>query len=168
MNNDLIGHVKILQAAWPQMFMGRFGRIVFVTSESGYHGAKGQFSYGAAKGSFLAVGQTLAMEGYKYNLLTNCISAADDFSEEDFEAKQASIVPCIGHLCHESCKATAGMFSVKGGKVQSYRWQQDDAFVDFDTESGDAALESTAAQWQDVARFAKVSYPGQMTHFSYR
>lgn len=168
MNTDLVGHIKILQAAWPQMFMGRFGRIVFVCSDSAYHGAKGQFSYGAAKGSFLAVGQTLAMEGYKYNLLTNCIANVDDLSDADYEAKQASIIPCIGFLCHEGCKATAGMFTVKGNKVSSLRWQSDEAFADFDVETGDAALETVAAQWQDVARFSKVIYPGQMVHMSYR
>jgi len=169
MNNDLIGHVKVLQAAWPQMFMGRFGRIVFLASDSGLHGAEGQFSYGAARGSLVSMGQTLAMEGYKYNLLTNSIITSDDkLSDEELESKQSSVIAPLAFLCHESCKCSAGIFRVSGSKVTSLRWQSDEAFVEFDTEQGHDALESVAAQWCDVARYAKVSYPGMLVHTSYR
>mmetsp|Transcript_78167 Transcript_78167/g.181381 ORF Transcript_78167/g.181381 Transcript_78167/m.181381 type:complete len:152 (+) Transcript_78167:3496-3951(+) len=151
------------------MFMSRFGRIVLITSDSGLFGAERQISYGAAKGSLPAVSQTLAMEGYKYGILINSIGTSDDrLSDSELERRGASATVPVAFLCHESCKATAGIFRVNGGKVSSLRWQSDDAFVDFDVEMGDAALEPVAAQWSDIARWVKVSYPGQNIHFSYR
>jgi len=175
MYGNLIGHVKVLMAAWPQMFMGRFGRIVFITSDAGLFGAPGQVPFGASKAPAVAMAQTLAMEGYKYGIYCNCIAVEGATrtntpeSEEALDAKNhnAACVP-VAFLCHESCKASAGIFRQKGGKVSSLRWQFDDAFVDFDVEADDGALESVAMQWSDEAKFEKVSYPGMYIHSGYR
>merc|ERR1712183_448484 len=75
----------------------------------------------------------------------------------------------IAYLCHEQCKATAGIFQVDSeGDVKSLRWQSDEDFVDFDPNQGLAGLEEVAEKWLDTPRFNKVNYPGWGQHMSYR
>lgn len=49
--------------------------------------------------------------------------------------------------------------------MQSYRWQSDEDFVDFDP-TDEAGLEEVAAQWPRLASWQKVSYRGQDRHAS--
>jgi len=49
------------------------------------------------------------------------------------------------------------------GHVNAYRWQSDEAFVDFDPSKGDDALEAVASQWHE-AKFETVAYRGQAAH----
>merc|ERR1711920_1045755 len=111
-------------AAWPIMFQAKFGRIVLISSESGLHGSVGQANYGAAKGTFVGLANSIAMEGFKYGIYANVLC----FDEQN---REPSAVPG-SFLCHDACKASAGVYCVKAGHVQSLRWQADKAFVRFD------------------------------------
>jgi len=157
MQTHLYGHVRVLMAAWPIMFQARFGRIVLLCSESGIHGRVGQVNYGAAKGTYIGLANSIAMEGFKYGIYSNVLCVDGD----------SSAVPGT-FLCHDMCKASAGVFCSKSGHVQSLRLQSDEAFVRFDPCDGDAALESVATQWSDVARWDRPGYTGQERHMSYR
>jgi len=141
------------------MFEAKFGRIVFLCTGSGVHGAVGQTNYGAAKGTFLGLANSISMEGHKHGIYANVLCVE--------EKGEPSAVPGA-FLCHDTCKASAGVFSSNAGHVQSLRLQSDEAFVRFNPGDGDAALESVAAQWSDVARWERPGYPGQDRHKAYR
>lgn len=50
-------------------------------------------------------------------------------ADELAAAIQPAAMP-VAYLCHDSTKATAGVFRVQGGHVQSYRWQSDEVCHD--------------------------------------
>jgi NAD(P)-dependent dehydrogenase (short-subunit alcohol dehydrogenase family) len=62
------------KAVWDIMKAQGYGRIVFTTSSSGLFGNFGQANYGAAKMGLVGLMQTLALEGEKYNVRTNCLA----------------------------------------------------------------------------------------------
>merc|ERR1712039_949780 len=87
----LYGHVRVLIAAFPLMFEAKFGRIVFLCSGSGVHGAVGQTNYGAGKGTFLGLANSISMEGHKYGIYANVLCVE--------EKGEPSAVPGA-FLCH--------------------------------------------------------------------
>merc|ERR1712217_553119 len=105
-------------------------------------GGVGQVCNATSLGSYTGLAQCLAMEGFKYNIKLNVVSQAD-LPMESMSAKrrEATAAP-ITYLCHESCKASAGIYKVDGGHVQSLRWQSDEGFVVFDASAGWTALDS--------------------------
>ena len=73
LDTHVVGHFNLVQAAWPIFREQAYGRIVVISSESGMHGNFGQTNYAAAKGALVGMGQTWAMEGFKYGILCNVI-----------------------------------------------------------------------------------------------
>jgi len=177
LNTHVVGHFRLLKAAWPHLLGQKYGRIVLISSEAGMHGHFGQLNYTAAKGALMSMGQTLAMEGYRDGVLTNVICTegftrmtndllpeAQRASEEELaQVKQSAAAP-VAYLCHETCKATAGIFRVDGGHVQAFRWQSDEAFVDFEPARGAAGLEQVAEQWPERPSWQHVAYRGEGQH----
>ena len=177
LDTHVVGHFNVVKAAWPHFREQGYGRIVVISSESGLHGNFGQTNYSAAKGALMGMGQTWAMEGYKYGIICNVICTEGNtrmmnnllpeeqrLSEQELAAvPQPAAVPVV-YLAHESTKATAGIFRVDGGHVQSYRWQVDEQFVDFNPDDVEGGLESVASQWPTLARWETVSYRGQDRH----
>lgn len=176
LNTHVVGHFKLVKAAWPHFVKQKYGRIVMIASEAGLHGHFGQLNYSAAKCALLGMGQTLAQEGFKDGILSNVICtegvtrmtneilSEDQRISDDELAKvhQPAAAP-VAYLCHETCKATAGIFRVDNGHVQAFRWQTDEAFVDFDPGQGDAALEAVAESWR-TPEWERCSYRGEETH----
>lgn len=153
------GHVKLLKFAWPLLVKQGYGRIVIISSTSGFHGNPGQSNYGASKMALVAMGETLAMEGANLGINVNMI-ATEGFTrmtngllpknqqvtqEALWDHPQPARIPGVV-LCHESTEATAGVYSSVDGHTQALRWQADDAFCDFNPNSGHEALEHVAAQ----------------------
>jgi multifunctional beta-oxidation protein len=162
----VVGHFLLLKEAWMNFYMNRFGRVVFVVNSTAYHGGVGKTLEGAIGGAFTTIAQTLGMEGYRYDIKANVISVAGIGKAS--ATTEVSTVP-VAYLCHEQCKATAGIFHAESdGDVKSLRWQADEDFVDFDPRSGDGALDEVAEKWLGAPRFSSVSYPGTRTHMSYR
>jgi hypothetical protein len=67
------------------------------------------------------------MEGFKYGILCNVICTEGNTrmmnnllpKEKRLSEQELAAVPVV-YLAHESTKATAGIFRVDGGHVQSY------------------------------------------------
>mmetsp|Transcript_74905 Transcript_74905/g.236742 ORF Transcript_74905/g.236742 Transcript_74905/m.236742 type:complete len:724 (+) Transcript_74905:70-2241(+) len=176
LNTHVMGHFRLVKAAWPHFAKQKYGRIVLISSEAGLHGNFGQLNYSAAKGALMSMGQTMAMEGFKDGILANVICTEgvtrmtngtlpeeQRISEEDLAKAQQPAAAPVAYLCHETCKATSGIFRVDNGHVQAFRWQTDEAFVDFDPGQGDASLETVAERWR-TPEWQRVSYRGDDIH----
>jgi len=120
-------HVKgsylVTKAAWPHMREKSYGRIVMTSSASGIYGNFGQSNYSAAKMALIGLGQTLALEGEKYNIKANTIApqALSRLTESlmpefvhDY-IKPEFVSPLVVYLCSESCDASGALYEVGAG-----------------------------------------------------
>lgn len=70
----ITGSYACAKAAWPHMRKQKFGRIINTSSAAGIYGNFGQANYAAAKHAMIGFGKTLAIEGAKYNILSNILA----------------------------------------------------------------------------------------------
>jgi len=90
----LMGAAVCAKAVWALMREQGYGRIVMTTSSSGLYGNFGQANYGAAKMALVALMQTLAIEGEKYNVRVNCLAptAATGMTEGVLSAESLALL----------------------------------------------------------------------------
>lgn len=100
-----------------------YGRLLFVTSDSGLFGNFGQANYAAAKMGLVGLARTIAIEGAKHGVTSNAIAPLANTpmtdglfggAIEDFDAD--SVVPMALHLVSEDCELTGEIFSAGGGR----------------------------------------------------
>ncbi|CDW97412.1 hypothetical protein [Sporisorium scitamineum] len=70
----ITGSYACAKAAWPHMRKQKYGRIINTSSAAGIYGNFGQANYAAAKHAMIGFGKTLAIEGAKYNILSNILA----------------------------------------------------------------------------------------------
>ncbi len=127
-------HVKgafcCTKAAWPIMREQQYGRIIMTSSAAGIYGNFGQANYSAAKMALIGLGQTLALEGKKYNIHANTIAPIADSRltatvlPDDIRKKlnPEYVSPLVGYLCSEQCEETGSLFEVGAGAFFSLKW----------------------------------------------
>jgi 2-hydroxycyclohexanecarboxyl-CoA dehydrogenase len=71
---NLEGAIACTQALLPRMQAAGYGRIVFVSSEAGRIGAKGNAVYAATKGALIALAKSLARENARYGITVNAVA----------------------------------------------------------------------------------------------
>lgn len=100
-----------------------YGRFVHTSSASGLFGNFGQSNYGAAKAGLVGLSNVLAIEGQKYDILSNAVApTAKTRMTEDllgpfadmFDTDQ--VTPLVVYLCSEANQMTHQVFSVGGGR----------------------------------------------------
>ncbi|XP_037073219.1 LOW QUALITY PROTEIN: peroxisomal multifunctional enzyme type 2-like, partial [Pollicipes pollicipes] len=120
---DLIHRVHLrgafitTRAAWPHFRRQKYGRIVLTSSAAGLFGNFGQANYSAAKMGLVGLGQTLAVEGQKHNIVTNVLvpAAASRLTESVFPTefqrllRPALVAPVVALLCHADCPASGAV-----------------------------------------------------------
>ncbi|KAI9709879.1 MAG: bifunctional hydroxyacyl-CoA dehydrogenase/enoyl-CoA hydratase fox2 [Candelaria pacifica] len=160
------GAYKCAHAAWPYFRKQKYGRVINTTSSAGLFGAFGQTNYSAAKLSQVGFTETLAKEGYKYNILANVIApiAASRMTEtvmppDVLQAlKPEWVVPLVAVLVHPSnTNETGSIFEVGGGHVAKLRWERaKGALLKTDSTLTPGAI---LKKWDNVNDFSEPSYP---------
>ncbi len=134
-------HVKgafcVTKAAWPIMREQQYGRILMTSSAAGIYGNFGQANYSAAKMALIGLGQTLAIEGKKYNIHTNIIAPVADSRltatvlPDDIrkKLKPEYVSPLAAYLCSEQCEETGGLFEVGAGCFFHLKWLRSEGLI---------------------------------------
>ncbi len=128
----LTGMYACTKAAWPVFLKQKFGRIVNVSSPSGLYGSYGQANYSTAKAGIYGFTKTLAKEGDKYNIKSNCIApvAATQMTENLMPKdllelmKVEYITPVVAYFSHKDCEENGGVYEVAGSFVAKVRFQR--------------------------------------------
>lgn len=157
MKIHLGGMFACTSACWPIFMKQKYGRIINVSSPSGLFGSFGQANYSSAKAGIYGFTKTLALEGAKYNIFTNCISpvAFTDMSAhlmpKDFAKmfKVDYITPVIAYLSHKECEDNGGIYEVAGSHVNKLRFERSNG-VFF---GSDMTLESFKERVKEVGDF---------------
>ena len=132
MKVHLKGAYSVTRAAWNIMRDKKYGRIINTGSSAGIYGSFGQVNYSAAKLGLWGFTQSLAKEGEKRNIRTNCIAplagtrmTATVMPAEVVEAlKPDYVAPFVAFLAHESCPDNGGLYEVGAGYIARQRWQR--------------------------------------------
>ena len=166
------GAYKCARAAWPHFRKQKYGRVINTASAAGLFGGFGQCNYSAAKLAQVGFTETLAKEGYKYNIICNVIApiAASRMTETVMppdllnNLKPVWVVPLVAVLVHSSnTKETGSIFEVGGGHIAKLRWQRaSGALLKTDASLTPSAL---LEKWSDVGDFKKPSYPTGPANF---
>ncbi|KAL7069973.1 hypothetical protein ACQ4LE_011062 [Meloidogyne hapla] len=149
----LKGAFSVTKAAWPYMRENNYGRLVFVSSNSGIYGSFGQGNYAAAKMALIGLSKTLALEGQKYNIISNALvpTAGSRMTEtimpDDLvEAlKPEFVVPLCVYLGHESCKSTGRIFEGGAGWYGTVEFYRSEGLV-----IANASAENVADNWEKI------------------
>lgn len=119
----LRGAFHVSHPAFKVMKEKGYGRFVHTSSASGLFGNFGQANYGAAKAGLVGLSNVLAIEGAKYDIMSNAVAptARTRMTEEllgpfaeMFDPRQ--VVPMVVYLCSEQSRLTHEVFSVGGGR----------------------------------------------------
>lgn len=73
LNVNLSGAFNMTQAVWPHMLAAKWGRIINMASIAGTNGGFGQASYSTTKSGLVGFTKTLALEGARHGITSNCI-----------------------------------------------------------------------------------------------
>ena len=154
-------HVKgayhVTKAAWPHMRENKWGRVIMTASASGIYGNFGQTNYSCAKMGLVGFGQTLALEGEKYNIRTNVIAPVaisrmtealmpetiHDTIKPDF------VAPLVVFLCSEKCDVNGEVYEVGAGafaRIETLRAKG----LAIKPGEGEITLEAVAANWDKI------------------
>ncbi|PPJ53709.1 hypothetical protein CBER1_00789 [Cercospora berteroae] len=159
------GTYKTTQAAWKTFRKQKYGRVILTSSAAGLYGSFGQCNYSAAKSAMIGLGETLAKEGAKYNILTNIIApiaasrmTATVMPEKLLEHLPPSwIVPLVAVLTHKANTENGSLFELGGGHMSRLRWQRSGgALLKCDETLMPSAI---LKRWDAVNDFSQAEYP---------
>jgi 3-hydroxyacyl-CoA dehydrogenase/3a,7a,12a-trihydroxy-5b-cholest-24-enoyl-CoA hydratase len=105
---------------------------------------------------------TLAMEGAKYNILSNTIvpiaysrmSATVMAPQLQDILKPEYVAPIVAYLCHEDCQDTGGVFECAGGWTGKVRLQETEGA----TFTKPITIEEVRDKWDQVCDWNRVMH----------
>jgi NAD(P)-dependent dehydrogenase (short-subunit alcohol dehydrogenase family) len=120
---NLMAAIYSARAAAPTMSRQGYGRIVFVSSNSGLVGADGQAPYSAAKAGILGLTKSLAKELWRDGVMVNAVTPtastrmSQGMLQRDIEPFMGpeQVVPATLWLSSRACRTTGEVFAVGGG-----------------------------------------------------
>jgi NAD(P)-dependent dehydrogenase (short-subunit alcohol dehydrogenase family) len=123
----VMGTIHNTRAAWPHMLGRHYGKIINVSSSTGYVGSIGRLEYSTAKAAVHGFTKTLAKESLSCGIYVNAIApgaltrpvsaSTDLYSDEEFaRAFSASLVaPTVVWLAHHDTEVNGEVFTAVGG-----------------------------------------------------
>jgi multifunctional beta-oxidation protein len=166
------GAYKCARAAWPYFRKQQYGRVINTASAAGLFGSFGQCNYSAAKLSQVGFTETLAKEGFKYNILANVIApiaasrmTATVMPPDVLEnLKPDWVIPLVAVLVHPSNKQETGsIFEVGGGHIAKLRWERaKGALLKTDDSLTPGAI---LKKWNQVNNFSECEHPSGPADF---
>ncbi|MCJ1479806.1 bifunctional hydroxyacyl-CoA dehydrogenase/enoyl-CoA hydratase fox2 [Lambiella insularis] len=166
------GPYKCTRAAWPHFRKQKYGRVINTSSAAGLFGGFGQCNYSAAKLSQVGFTETLAKEGYKYNILCNVIApiAASRMTQTVMppdvleSLKPDWVVPLVAVLVHSSNKQETGsIFECGGGHIAKLRWERAKGAL---LKTGPTLTPGAIIKkWSNVNDFSEPSHPTGVADF---
>ncbi len=159
------GAYKCTHAAWPVMREQKFGRIVFTASAAGIYGNFGQANYAMAKLGLVGLGNTLAVEGRKNNIVVNTIApvAGSRMTETVLPQNLLDallpeyVTALVVKLAHESHEDTGGLYEVGGGFYGKLRWERTAGAMY--RLGRPVTAEDVASRWSAIASFESTTHP---------
>ena len=132
LNVHLNGAFKLTKLCWSIFKEKKFGRIIMTASPAGLYGNFGQTNYSCAKLALVGFGETLAKEGYKYNIKTNIISllAKSRMTEKVLPShildklSPEKIAPLVLFLSSNECPSNGSIYEVAAGLFAQIKWQR--------------------------------------------
>lgn len=132
MDVHLNGAFKLTKLCWEIFKNKKYGRIIMTASPAGLYGNFGQANYSCAKLALVGFGETLAKEGFKYNIKVNIISllAKSRMTETvlppDILEKLSpeKISPLVLLLTSDQCPSTGSIYEVAAGLFAQIKWQR--------------------------------------------
>jgi NAD(P)-dependent dehydrogenase (short-subunit alcohol dehydrogenase family) len=126
------GAYSCTRACWNIMREKKYGRIINTSSSAGIYGSFGQVNYASAKLGLWGFTMSLAKEGERRNILTNCIAplagtrmTATVMPQEAVDAlKPDYVAPFVGYLVHDSCKENGSLFEAGAGYIAKMRFER--------------------------------------------
>ncbi len=143
-NVNLLGVMRVLHPAFKVMKSNGGGRIVAVTSTSGFLGARAQANYGAAKSGLLGLTRSIALEGEDHGIKANLLApgalgtrmhkamveaatfhadASSDLVQNEAAAaflKPERVSPMVTVLTHPTCPVTGQILGAWGGMFHRF------------------------------------------------
>ncbi|SCW04466.1 LAFE_0H14158g1_1 [Lachancea fermentati] len=175
----LNGAYKLCKAAWPYMRKQKFGRIVNTCSPAGLYGNFGQANYSAAKLGLVGFAETLAKEGYRYNIRVNCIVplARSRMTERIIpphilkQLAPEKIAPMVLYLTHEDTDATNVIIELAAGFYSQVRWERSSGQI-FNPSPKSYTSEAILNKWDSIVDyrdkpFNKTQHPVQLSDYNY-
>ena len=155
------------KAAWPIMREQQYGRIIMTSSAAGIYGNFGQTNYSAAKMALIGLGQTLALEGKKYNIHSNTIAPIADSRltatvlPDDIrkKLKPEYVSPLVAYLCSEQCEATGSLFEVGAGSFFHLNWYRSEGST---LKTEDVTIENVAENFSKITDMTNAKAMGSI------
>ncbi|CAM5330869.1 beta-ketoacyl-ACP reductase [Streptomyces avidinii] len=74
LDTNLVGAYRVARRAVPRMLRARWGRLVFISSVTGFSGARGQSNYAASKAGLIGLSRSLALELGPHGITSNVVA----------------------------------------------------------------------------------------------
>ncbi|CCD27385.1 bifunctional hydroxyacyl-CoA dehydrogenase/enoyl-CoA hydratase FOX2 NDAI_0K01940 [Naumovozyma dairenensis CBS 421] len=175
----LNGAYKLSRAAWPYMRKQKFGRIINTASPAGLFGNFGQANYSAAKLGLVGLGETLAKEGYNYNIMVNSIAplARSRMTENVLpphilkQLGPEKIAPLVLFLTHDETKVTNSIFELAAGFYGQIRWERSSGQIFNPSSENYFTPEAILNKWSEITTFDdkpfnKTQHPMQLSDYN--
>ncbi|HYW93593.1 MAG TPA: SDR family oxidoreductase [Gammaproteobacteria bacterium] len=160
----LRGAFCMTKAVWEHFREQSYGRVVNTSSAAGLYGNFGQANYSAAKMGLVGFGQTLALEGVKYDIKSNIVApiARSRMTEELLPPEvlkmiePETVAPLVGYLCSEECQESGQVFEVGAGRVFHVKLHRGAGFKS-GAENGVASLEEIRDNWSKIMDLSELT-----------